>query len=540
MSGAAAGSSFQNVTDAQLRSQISATIAGSQTQRPTPTPVYLNNIRQWSHSVTPPPTNGRSNPSRKARATKGSSLAPTPTTQNAALPRVSVPPVASTSQAQGLPRTHPQNSAPYPPRTSLPTATQALHTTYPSRLRTGVTLLMQPIFASASSTAAATRTTRRGGIVNYADPGSGDEFPDAGAIDSEDSDFMASGGTRAATRSARLSSRAPVGAGVFSAGGATMIMQAPQPSSQPQRNEIDQSYLGMVPPSRFITPKAAPLTKLQYYPPDALEMQARRTTALIPIRVEFETETHRIRDCFVWNLTENLITPEMFAQTFCMDLDLPPNPWVETIANQIRAQIEDHESVAAVDFDLDALNIYGPGEDEVPECRVILSIDVQIATYHLTDHIEWDLLSPLTPETFAMTLCADLGLSGEAVPLVAHAIHEELIKHKRDAIEWGVIGGETQPVSTEDHPRDRSGFSLLKDKTGLGLSWGRAPRDGRGPKPLRSVWRDWAEAEEFRTRFEVLSAEEVERREIERERSTRRLRRETSKFQSQAASRRRR
>lgn len=193
-----------------------------------------------------------------------------------------------------------------------------------------------------------------------------------------------------------------------------------------------------------------------------------------------------------------------------------------------------------------------------------MQIDVQIATYHLLDHIEWDLLSPLTPETFATTLCADLGLSGEAVPLVAHAIHEELIKHKRDAIEWGVLGSDAHGGTVEeqaDKPRDRSGFSLLKDKTGLGLSWGRAPKDGRGPKPLRSVWRDWAEAEEFRTRFEVLTAEEVERREIERERATRyvpylserchadadlryvipsRLRRETSKFQSSVAARRRR
>jgi len=78
----------------------------------------------------------------------------------------------------------------------------------------------------------------------------------------------------------------------------------------------------------------------------------------------------------------------------------------------------------------------------IPDCRVILSIDVQIATHHLIDHIEWDLHSQLTPEEFAIKLCADLGLSGEAPPLVAHAIHEELIKHKRDAIEWGVVGGD--------------------------------------------------------------------------------------------------
>ena len=99
---------------------------------------------------------------------------------------------------------------------------------------------------------------------------------------------------------------------------------------------------------------------------------------------------------------------------------------------------------------------------------------------------------------------------------------------------------------------------MLKDKTGLGLGWGRTPRDGRGPKTLRSAWRDWAEVEEFRTKFEVLTADEVERREMERDRATRfvvtllanrvlwlwlipvlrRLRRETSKFQTQSGRRR--
>lgn len=151
------------------------------------------------------------------------------------------------------------------------------------------------------------------------------------------------------------------------------------------------------------------------------------------------------------------------------------------------------------------------------------------------DHIEWDLLSPLTPEAFATTLCAELGLAGEAVPLVAHAVHEELVKHKRDAIEWGVIGDPHQQAEEQpDKPRDKSGLSLLKDKTGLGLGWGRAPKDGRGPKPLRSIWRDWAELEEFRTRFEVLTAEEVEKREVERERASRSVNYTFSAFLSSA------
>ncbi|KAF7979980.1 hypothetical protein HWV62_40056 [Athelia sp. TMB] len=288
-------------------------------------------------------------------------------------------------------------------------------------------------------------------------------------------------------------------------------------------------------------------------PQEVMEAHAQRATALVPIRVEFETDSLRIRDCFVWNLYENLIKPEAFARTFCADLDLPPT-WVETVTNQIKAQLEDHEGVASLDLTVDGAAMVVDDSpqgvvEEVPECRVVLSIDVQIGTYHLLDHIEWDLLSPLTPEVFSQKLCMELGLSGEAIPLIAHAVHEELIKHKKDAVEWGVIGGDRDAADEAtttaggtvgaEKPRDKSGAGLLKDKTGLGLGWGRAPKDGRGPKVLRSVWRDWAEAEEFKTRFEVLSAEEVERREIEKERASRRLRRETSKFQNSRTTRRR-
>lgn len=277
-----------------------------------------------------------------------------------------------------------------------------------------------------------------------------------------------------------------------------------------------------------------------------MESHALKRTSLVPIRVEFETDTHRIRDCFVWNINDALTKPETFAKIFCYDLDIPLHPWAETVTNQIRAQLEEHEGVAGLELGSDrAMDVdttLPEVTEELPECRVILSvshfqplflrsffislqIDVQIANHHLIDHIEWDLLSSLTPEAFSVKLCSELGLTGEAVPLVAHAVHEELLKHKKDAIEWGVIGGDRDPGDdgTGDNKpqRDRSGFGLVKDKTGLGLGWGRAPRDGRGPKTLKSVWRDWAEAEEFRTKFEELTAEEVERREIERERASR-------------------
>jgi chromatin structure-remodeling complex subunit SFH1 len=271
---------------------------------------------------------------------------------------------------------------------------------------------------------------------------------------------------------------------------------------------------------------------------EQVEDHAIRPVALVPIRVEFETDTHRVRDCFVWNLHERLVTPEQFARTFCADLDLPATPWADTVAAQIRAQLEDQDGVGSMELAVDGGGSVG---DEVPECRVILSvchayelqppltltwtlqIDVQVDNHHLLDHIEWDLRSGLTPEEFTHQLCLDLGLAGEAEPLIAHAVHEELMRHKKDAIEWGVIGGfpTEQAATTEDGTKDKSGLGLMKDKTGLGLGWGRTPKEGRGPRILRSVWRDWAEAEEFKTRWEMLSQEEVERREIERERASR-------------------
>jgi chromatin structure-remodeling complex subunit SFH1 len=248
----------------------------------------------------------------------------------------------------------------------------------------------------------------------------------------------------------------------------------------------------------------------------------------------------------LWNLNEDLITPQQFAKVFCSDLELPMHPFVQQVSAAIRSQVEEHEGIVSLDLSGESEVAPDPrigvsSTEEKIECRVILALDVQIANHHLVDTIEWDLASDLTPEVFAKTLCADLGLTGDSAPVIAHAVYEEILRHKRDAVEWGIIGGdhdETQgaadarsttpgDAAERDRPRDKSGLGLFKDKTGLGLGVagfaGRAGRDsaGRGPKRLRGIWNDWTEAEDWSTRLEELSAEEVERREIERERASR-------------------
>jgi chromatin structure-remodeling complex subunit SFH1 len=101
----------------------------------------------------------------------------------------------------------------------------------------------------------------------------------------------------------------------------------------------------------------------------------------------------------VWNLYEETIKPEVFARIFCNDLDLPVEPWAETVANQIKAQLEDCEGIArmelgmdnAVGFETQKEDVVLQDEDEgmmqvderqgtesrtdeIPECRVMLSV----------------------------------------------------------------------------------------------------------------------------------------------------------------------
>jgi chromatin structure-remodeling complex subunit SFH1 len=245
---------------------------------------------------------------------------------------------------------------------------------------------------------------------------------------------------------------------------------------------------------------------------------------LIPIRIELDTDNLRIRDCFTWNLngnehkfeaycqtnscsTESLITPVHFARLFCADLGLEL-PYIEQVTNQIRAQLEEHGATAALDL---PVNTEREGEilhedDAGPgDCRVVLQIDVQIGTKHMLDHIEWDLRSSLTPEEFTAVFAADVGLTSEAIPMITHAIHEELLKHKKDVIEWGVLEG---------------GGEWKSHAAGLGNAWG---RKGKGPKRMKGIWRDWAEivSGDYSPRIEELTAEELEKKELERERAAR-------------------
>lgn len=121
-------------------------------------------------------------------------------------------------------------------------------------------------------------------------------------------------------------------------------------------------------------------------------------------------------------------------------------------------------------------------------------MDVQIGIVRLVDRVEWDLSSSLTPELFTSILVRDLGLSPSASPLISHAIHEELLRHKKNCLEIGLLHA--------------------------------GVRNTKGARPLEGVWREWSETTNFGPRVELLTLDEIDRLEAEKDRAMHRAKRD--------------
>ena len=268
----------------------------------------------------------------------------------------------------------------------------------------------------------------------------------------------------------------------------------------------------------------------------------------------------------MWNLHESFVTPEQFAQALVNELDLPhPAAFTVDIASQIRTQLEEYSGVAlhplfqgsslnrnepptpapareklgesdkpnsqmsastttGIELDctpshgsagsgavsVQATAIYAPttidptSPDDAYRCIVALNVNLLSNLY--TDKFEWSLLHPPgAAENFARLNCAELGLGGEWVATMAHAIYEAVLRLKKEACENGwLVQGSNGEID-----------NLAQDGQDAG-------------------WRCDNEhlAEDWEPKLEVLSKEEIEKREGDRERQIRRQRRETARFSS--------
>ncbi|KAI8917686.1 hypothetical protein DFJ77DRAFT_314903 [Powellomyces hirtus] len=159
---------------------------------------------------------------------------------------------------------------------------------------------------------------------------------------------------------------------------------------------------------------------------------AERTVQLVPVRLDLEVEGVKLRDQFTWNLNETLITPEHFAQLLADDFDSPyASQFVPLVAEEIRRQVQNYGAAVEEDPSADgAPRIKDDESDESSygEIRIVITLDLHVGALHLRDKFEWPLFSTssLTPEDFAKQLAADLGVGGEFVPVIAHAVREQV------------------------------------------------------------------------------------------------------------------
>ncbi|KAG7451525.1 SNF5-domain-containing protein [Guyanagaster necrorhizus] len=271
---------------------------------------------------------------------------------------------------------------------------------------------------------------------------------------------------------------------------------------------------------------------------------------LVPIRLEFDVEQHhKMRDTFVWNLNDPVITPENFAQSVVEDYNLSSSYHsviVKSIQDQLsdfkahstnydgeggdyvadvalaapekglldeesslwwrkwrkrvrkdytvngaekarkrRKVVEDEQLMSVEDFHMD--------ENETHEdMRVVIKLDIIVGAMKLDDQFEWDIENPhASPESFADIYVQELGLGGEFRTAIAHSIREQVQAYQKSLF---LVG----------HPSD--GTPIQDDE--LRLSF--LPGLSSGARALDQV-------QSFTPMLNYLSDGEIERHEKERD-----------------------
>jgi chromatin structure-remodeling complex subunit SFH1 len=383
----------------------------------------------------------------------------------------STPPMGGKSTLASFPIS--KTSAPVPPHVRIGPG-QARHSTFASRARQGISTLMQPLpsgpdlhdplkstISGLGMDYGTTERTRGGGTRRRAAAGMTYYGEDGSDFEEED-DADASG------------------VGTPSKGDTPLLLE--------EEEEKAGALLGMPPPGNKVISKRAHRTHPLYASEADLLDQADTSDFLIPIKIELETETHRIKDVFSWNMREHIIKPKDFARVFVRDLDLPPDPYTSLVEQAIIDQVrlaeqsgidlvdigpaqggpfasrknekkrrdarswnwgikrrrEDCKEEDATEQGVQKWDTEGKLGEFEDDIRVIIDYDVQIYKHHLRDRLEWDLCSPLTPDAFAIQISKDMCLSGEALPIISNAIREQLLNHHRSAIELDLIGKGTE------------------------------------------------------------------------------------------------
>lgn len=237
-------------------------------------------------------------------------------------------------------------------------------------------------------------------------------------------------------------------------------------------------------PAKLVNPNS-------FYEDDHIAFETQNHDVLVPIRLnlEYNGGMSRLVDFFMWNLSENLISPEQFASLLCSDLELP-GTMQQDIVESIKKQIEDYNYVSTLQL---------PPDNEY---HVVIDLSVSLNKKLYQDKFEWDLnQSEVTPEQFADIVVADLGLSLEFKPAISHSLHEVIIRLKKE-------------ISDGTYNHELHNYQQV---AGLIFEKGIRIRTESSVQNGNNIWEPIVE---------VLTPWELENRDREKERNIRRLKRE--------------
>ena len=134
----------------------------------------------------------------------------------------------------------------------------------------------------------------------------------------------------------------------------------------------------------------------------------------VPIRLEFdfERDKFKLRDTFLWDLNEEVITVELFVHQLIDDYKFVLAENYSTILASVKEQIAEYTKIP---------------ERTLGELRVPIKVNVVINDTQLVDKFEWDILNchEGDAEEFATQLCDEMGLPGEFATAVSHIIREQ-------------------------------------------------------------------------------------------------------------------
>jgi len=189
----------------------------------------------------------------------------------------------------------------------------------------------------------------------------------------------------------------------------------------------NSSHLDAVPQATPINRNRVIHKKVRTFPlcfddtnPAEVHENAAQPEVLVPIRLDMDIEGQKLRDTFMWNKNDSLLSPEQFAEVLCDDLDLNPLNFVPAIAAAIQQQVES--------FPNESDNLLKDQKDQ----RVVLKLNIHVGNISLIDQFEWDLAEENnSPEDFSRKLCADLGLGGEFATAILYSIRGQLAWHQK-------------------------------------------------------------------------------------------------------------